>query len=164
MYLVWFWRISTHRLYTSLHNLIIVDISHCLIATHSLIPIHLFGLLCPISNWLWAPGSTPCPCHSVFESPTHRAPRHKSSTPQLLCICCHSHLLHPLSAFVALHSLLVLGIDQIGLGIIQLLRSGSQGVLYCWYFGYNTSTTGEIFIWYRWYYTGIIPLYNWYNW
>jgi hypothetical protein len=58
----------------------------------------------------------------------------------------------------------VLGIDQIGLGIIRLLWSGSKSVLYCWYFWYNTSAAGEIFIWYTWYNTGIIPLYNWYNW
>jgi hypothetical protein len=28
-----FWRIATHGLYTTLHNLIIVDFLHCLVAT-----------------------------------------------------------------------------------------------------------------------------------
>ena len=72
--------------------------------------------------------------------------------------------LYTKQAQTATATFLVLGIDQIGLGIIQLLRRGSKGVSYCWYFGYNTSAAGGNFIWYRWYYMGIIPLYNWYNW
>jgi hypothetical protein len=40
----------------------------------------------------------------------------------------------------------VLGIDQIGLGIIPLLRSGSKVACIVWYFWYNTRAAGGNFI------------------
>ena len=48
-----FWRITTHRLYTTLHNLIIVDFPHCLVPNSLLLLIHLFGpFLCCSATFL----------------------------------------------------------------------------------------------------------------